>query len=140
MAINIKPVDAIAKKFASRAQAAGQDYTDGVNSVADWAGPTAAAAQTYAAGVQAAIGRNAFSSGVQKAGTEKWKRKAAGVGAQRFGAGAGAAAPDYAKGVAPYLDTLRNLTLQPRLPKGDPGNNQRALQVQQALRQQKVNS
>lgn len=139
MAINIKSVDLIAKKYANRGGAAGADYTDGVsNPRNDWATQTAAAAQTYAAGVQAAIGNQSFQKGVNAAGTEKWQRKAKGVGAQRFASGVQAAAPDYAKGVGRFLDVLRNITLPPRAPKGDPANNQRSLIVQQTLRAAKV--
>ena len=135
----IKSVDTIAKKYAARGGAAGGDYQDGVNSTTnDWATNTAAQADTYAAGVQAAIGRGAFAKGVQAAGTDKWKRKASGVGAQRFAGGVQAAAPDYAKGVAPYFDVLKNLSLPKKLPKGDPANNQRSVIVQNALHQKKI--
>ena len=135
----IKSVDAVAKKYAARGGAAGQDYADGVNSTTnDWATNTEAQADTYAAGVQAAIGRGAFAKGVAKAGTSKWKRKASGVGSQRFAGGVQAAMPDYAAGVAPYFDVLKNLNLPKKLPKGDPANNQRSLVVQQALHARKV--
>lgn len=137
--MNIKSVDVIAKKYASRGGTAGPDYSDGVNNTqTDWAQNTAQAADTYATGVQAAIGRGAFAKGVQAAGTDKWKRKAAGVGAQRFASGVQAAQPDYARGIAPFLDVLKSLSLPKRLPKGDPGNNARSLAVQQALRAKKV--
>lgn len=138
--MNIKSVDVIAKKYANRGGAAGSDYSDGVKSPReDWATKTAAAATTYAAGVQAAIGNRSFEKGVAAAGTEKWSRKATGVGSQRYASGVQAAAPDFAKGVGKYLDVLRNITLPPRAPKGDPANNQRSLIVQQALRAAKVN-
>jgi len=135
----VKSVDAIAKKYAARGGAAGADYSDGVTSTTnDWAQNTTAQADTYAAGVQAAIGRGAFAKGVQAAGTDKWKRKASGVGAQRFASGVQAAQPDYAKGVAPYIDALKNISYPKRLPKGDPANNQRSLVVQQTLHALKV--
>ncbi len=137
--MNIKSVDSIAKKYAARGGSAGPDYADGVNTTqSDWATLTGAAADTYATGVQAAIGRGAFAKGVAAAGTDKWKRKASGVGAQRFASGVQAAQPDYARGIAPYLDVLKGLNLPKRLPKGDPGNNARSLAVQQALRAKKV--
>jgi len=133
--MNIKSVDVIAKKYASRGGSAGADYTDGVNSTTtDWAQATSNAADTYATGVQAAIGRGAFAKGVQMAGTEKWKRKASGVGGQRFASGVQAAAPDYAKGIAPYLEVLKNLSLPKRLPKGDPGNNARSMAARASLK------
>jgi hypothetical protein len=138
--VNIKSVDLIAKKYSNRGGAAGADYTDGVNNPReDWATKTTAAATTYAAGVQTAIGNRSYEKGVAAAGTEKWARKAKGVGAQRYAGGVQAAAPDYAKGVSRYLDVLRNINLPPRAPKGDPANNQRSLIVQQALRAAKVN-
>jgi hypothetical protein len=137
--MNIKSVDAIAKKYAARGGAAAGDYSDGVkNPRNDWQTSTAAAANTYAAGVQAAIGNGSFAKGVANAGSEKWSRKAQTVGAQRFGPGVQAAQPDYAKGVSPYLDTLRNLTLPPRAPKGDPSNVQRVAAIATALRSRKL--
>lgn len=139
MAIQIKSADVISKKYAARGAAAGADYAAGVQSPRqDWATATGAAAQTYAAGVQAAIGNGSFLKGVTAAGTPKWQRKASGVGAQRFGPGVQAAQGDYATGVTPYLDVLRNLTLPPRSPKGDPGNIARVAAVAQALRQKKL--
>jgi len=135
----IKSVESIAKKYAARGGAAGADYQDGVSSTTnDWATNTEAQADTYAAGVTAAIGRGAFAKGVAKAGTAKWKRKASGVGSQRFTSGVQAAQPDYAAGVAPYLDVLKNLSLPKKLPKGDPANNQRSVIVQQALHAKKI--
>lgn len=135
----IKDAASIAKKYAARGGAAGADYKDGVDSTQnDWATNTKQAATTYAAGVQAAIGNKLFEKGIDAAGTEKWKRKASGVGSQRFASGVQAAAPDYAKGISKYLDVLRNLTLTQRAPKGDPANNQRSFAVQQALRAAKV--
>ncbi len=137
--MNIKSVDVIAKKYANRGGSAGADYTDGVNTTnQDWATNTSNAADTYATAVTAAIGRGAFARGVNAAGTEKWKRKASGVGGQRFASGVQAAAPDYAKGVAPYLEVLKGITLPKRLPKGDPGNIARVEAVRSALRQKKV--
>lgn len=137
--MNIKSADVIAKKFASRGGAAGADYSAGVQQPrVPWAQATTAAVNNYAAGVQQAIGNGSFQKGVAAAGDEKWSRKATGVGAQRYGPGVQAAQPDYAKGVAPYLDTLRNLNLPPRAPKGDPSNVQRVAAIATALRARKL--
>lgn len=139
MAIRIKSTDVIANKFASRGAAAGQDYTNGVqNPRRGWADATSGSSATYAAGVQQAISNGSFQKGVQAAGDEKWSRKAQTVGASRFGPGITAAKADYAKGVQPYLDTLSNITLPPRGPKGDPGNIQRVAAVASALRAKKL--
>jgi|SRR4051812_48470467 hypothetical protein len=139
MAIKIKSADAIAQKFATRGAAAGADYAAGVAAPRqDWAAATEAASNTWGAGVQQAISNGQFGKGVAKAGTAKWQRKAAGVGAQRFGPGVTAAKADYQAAVQPYLDTLANLSLPPRNPKGDPGNLQRVQVVAQALRARKL--
>jgi hypothetical protein len=139
VALTIKSPDVIAKKYAARGAAAGADYAAGVQSPrTDWQEATTAAANTYAAGVQASIGNGSFAKGVAKAGSGKWQRKASGVGAQRFPTGVQAAQGDYSTGVAPYLDVLRNLTLPPRNPKGDPGNIQRVAVVAAALRAKKL--
>jgi hypothetical protein len=138
-AIQIKSPDVIAKKYAARGAAAGADYSAGVQAPRqDWAQATEAASNTWGAGVQQAISSGAFSKGVAKAGTPKWQRKASGVGATRYGPGVQAAVSDYAAGVAPYLDVLRNLSLPARAPKGDPGNINRVAAVAAALRAKKV--
>ena len=137
--MNIKSADVIAKKYASRGGAAGADYAAGVQAPRQpWAQSTLNAANNYAAGVQQAIGQGTFQKGVSAAGDAKWARKASGVGAQRYGPGVQAAQPDYQSGVAPYLDVLKNLSLPPRAPKGDPSNVQRVAAIATALRAKKI--
>ena len=53
MAIRIKDTGSLAKKFATRAGAAANDYKDGVAQAGgDWEANTKAAEQNYEAGVQ----------------------------------------------------------------------------------------
>lgn len=139
MAIKIKSLDKIVDKWSNRASAAGGDYQEGVqNPRRDWAEATGGAADSYAAGVQQAIAQKRFDAGVVAAGTDKWKRKAIAVGANRYPQGVGAAKPDYSTGVKPFLDTIQNLDLPPRRPKGDPANFLRVQKVAQALRDRKM--
>lgn len=139
MAIRMKSADQIASKFASRAGAAGPDYTAGVqNPRRPWAASTLAAKDTYAAGVQAAVSNGSFAKGVSAAGDDKWTRKAVGVGSSRFAQGAQAAKSDYQAGVQPFLDVIGNVTLPPRMPKGDPANVQRVAVIAAALRAKKL--
>jgi len=127
------------EKWVRKASASTQDYQEGVtNPRTPWAAATQAAAANQAAGVQAAIQRKAFEKGVQRAGDEKWKRKAEGVGASRFSQGVQAGASDYASGVAPYLQTIESTNLPPRGPKGDPRNIQRVAAIADALRKKKL--
>lgn len=138
-AINIKSADVVAKKYAARGAAAGPDYAAGVNNPRqDWQTATTAAKNTWAAGVQQAVGNGSFEKGVSAAGTQKWQRKASGVGAQRYGPGVTAAAGDYQAGVAPYLGVIASLNLPPRAPKGDPSNIQRVSMIAAALRAKKL--
>jgi hypothetical protein len=141
MAIKIKSADVIANKFATRGAAAAGDYAQGVqNPRRDWQSSTASAEASYNQGVQDAIGRGSFKKGVNAAGNDKYQRKAAGVGAQRFAPGISAAKGDYQAGVQPYLDTIANLTLPPRQPKGSPANVARVSAVADALRAKKLAS
>ena len=67
---NIKSMNRITETWTRRAGAATPDYEAGVkNPRTDWEEATAAAEENYNAGVQAAINRGAFGSGVRAAGT-----------------------------------------------------------------------
>jgi hypothetical protein len=140
MAIRTKDTGAIAKKFRERAAAASQDYATGVAAAAgDWETNTAAAEQNYQAGVQEAISRGAFGKGVRGSGG-KYSENAQKLGTQRYPQGVANAEGAYARGVGPYLDTIKSLNLPPRGPKGSPANMSRANAVATALRARKVGS
>ena len=137
--IAVKDAATVAKKWASRAGAASQDYANGVNGTTkDWAQDTAAAAAAWAAGVQAAAANGLFAKGVNAAGTAKWKAKAANVGAARYPQGIAAATQYYQNGIAAVLQVLQGLQLPPRGAKGDPANLQRVQVVTTALRKMKT--
>lgn len=130
----IKATDAIASKWARVTPQRSQDYTDGIqNPRRSWAQSAAAAEETYKAGVNAAATKGRYGKGVRAAGDEKWSRKASEKGPQRFQEGVQLAQPDYQAGFAPYADTIRNTTLPPRYPKGDPRNYQRVNAIGTAL-------
>jgi hypothetical protein len=139
MGLNVKDAASSAAKFVARAQAAGGDYQKGVQGAGDnWQAKTAASADAYGAGVNAAISAGRFAKGVQKAGSAKYVARAAGVGAQRYPTGVGQAGPNWQNGVQPYLDTLSGLTLPPRAPRGSPNNIQRVAIIADALRKKKL--
>ncbi len=139
MPIQIKPLEKVLAKYKQNASAAGGSYTDGVNfPKRDQAEAAIAAKDAFAQGVQEAIAQDRFAKGVAAAGSAKWKEKATGVGAQRFAPGITAGANDFAKGVAPYLDALRNVTLPVRMPKGNEANLERVRTVNTALRATKL--
>lgn len=135
MAINIKPIATIVQKYVQRASAAGQAYTDGINSPRQpWAASTTAAANTWSAGVQAAITDGRFVKGVNNAGDALWSQRSTTLGAQRYPGGITAGQQKYSNNLQPFLQALSTLNLPPRMPKGDPGNLQRVAAVDTALR------
>jgi len=138
MAIKLKSTDVIVRKYVARAGQAGGDYKDGVQNPRRDQGQAAIAANdTYKTAMQESLNADRFVKGVQGAG-DKWARKAAGIGAQRYPAGVQAAAPDYQNGVQPFLDVIAGVTLPPRFPRGDPRNVARVQAVDEALRRKAV--
>ena len=135
----IKSLSDTASKWARRAGSASQEYTEGVsNPRRDWKTATTASEKNYETGVQAAIGRKAFASGVNKAGTEKWQSRAKELGSARFASGVQASEGAYNTGFAPYHSVLSSLQLPPRGSKGSPENLNRVAAVANAMRTKKV--
>ena len=130
----VKNVAKIAEKWARVTPQRAADYEAGVKDpIRDWAVNTGAANAAYKAGVADAIAKDRFLKGVQKAGTDKWKRKAVEVGPARFSQGVQVAQPDYEKGFAPFRDVIEKTTLPPRFAKGDPRNIDRVRVIAAAL-------
>jgi len=139
MPLVVKDTATVARKFVQRASVAGPDYKSGVETTPkDWAGNTAAAEGSYEEGVQAAIARKAYGKNVRAAGSEKWKSKAASLGAARYPQGVSGAEAAYSSGVGPYLDTLRAVDAGPRAARGSPQNIERVRRVCDALHKKKV--
>lgn len=137
--IAVKDAASVAAKWTQRAGAAGPAYTAGINGTQkDWATDTAAAAGSWAAGVQTAAGNGSFAKGVTAAGTAKWKNKAANVGASRYPQGVAAATAYYQSGISAVLQVLQGVNLPPRGPKGDAANLNRVSAVTIALRKMKT--
>lgn len=134
-----KSIQATVDKWRARTGVATQDYAEGVSRAGvDWAGAAVAAAPAYAAGVQDAIGRGAFQSGIQATGNSGWQKRAREVGATRFAAGAAASVDAYQAGVQPYLSTIAGISLPPRGPRGSAANLQRVQIIADALHQMRT--
>ncbi len=137
--VEVKSVDQIAEKWARVTPGRATDYEAGVRSPRkDWADEAASAEPAFAAGVQDAISRKAYSGGVKRAGTEKWQRKALGVGTGRYGPGVTAAEGDMKEGITPFIDEIRRTELPKRKAKGDPGNIERVKKIADALHKKKL--
>jgi len=135
----IKSLAAIREKYARVTPGRGEDYAAGVAAPRkDWAEATAAAEGAYNAGVQAAIQRKAFASGVKSAGTERWAGRAGTVGVERWGPGVMAGVDAYERGFAPFRETIASTRLPPKYPRGDPRNYERVKALGEALRKKAV--
>lgn len=130
----MKTAQASAQKFADRAAASTQTYTDGVaQSTKDQAAAAIAAASIWAQATAAAAARGSFAKGLQKSGSAGWKKGVAEKGGGRYGEGVSGAGPKYATNSAPF-DSARNASASmPRGLKGSPQNLQKVATVVAAL-------
>lgn len=139
MAVAVKDAATSAKKFVTRAQAAGPDYTAGVsNAGAKWAANTKASSDAWAQGVTQAAASGRFAQGVNTNSQNKFQTRASTVGAQRFPQGVAGAGDAWSTATQPFLNTIAALNLPPRQPKGSAANYQRVQAVGDALRAKKL--
>jgi hypothetical protein len=139
MPLKVKDITKSATKFVSRAQVAGPDYTAGVQAAGTSQFDNAvAAAPNWAAGVTQAAANGTFVKGLQRVGPSKWTNNAVNKGAKNYPAGVANAQQAYVAGVTPFFQVLANLNLTQRYPRGDPRNQQRSVDVQQALYKARV--
>ena len=130
----VPDVGRVARKWANRAQGAGQDYTDGVNLTSrSWQANTTAAAQNFKTGVAAAAAAGRFEKGVARAGDAKWKKGASEKGPARYAQGVSLGENDYSSQVAPYLQAIGAVDLPPRGPARSPQNINRVSAIAKAL-------
>jgi len=135
----IRPIDQIARKWATVTPQRSADYEFGVNNpVRDWAQRTAAASESWKSGVQAAIAGDRFKKGVTKAGTATWQEGATGKGVARWGPGVALAEDKYATGFGPFREVIARTTLPPKFARGDPRNLERSRVISEALRKAKI--
>lgn len=132
--VQVADLNRSADKFQRRASQAGQDYQAGVESVSDseQQDATLAAEATWEQGVQEAISEGRFATGVQNP-SQSWQDQALEVGQQRFTQGASNAGPAWQEGFSDFASVLEGLSLEPRGPRGSSANQNRSIQVQEAL-------
>lgn len=135
--MRIKPLGAIAEKWARKAAAAADDYRSGLPG-SDWEGPTSGSATAYQQGVTAAIGRGAFERGVRDAGNSKWLNASQTKGVERYPSGVQGAQAEYQSGFSEYHGVIAGITLPPRGPRGAEGNLERVRAITRALHAHKV--
>ncbi|TSA40265.1 hypothetical protein D4Q85_00065 [bacterium] len=127
-------IDDITAKFVEVTPGRSAYYEAGVkNPLEDWEANTVAAAAAYKAAVGAADIMRRFTGGAKKAGTAKWKRKAAEVGVDRFGPGVIASEADFKEGFEPFVAVIAGTEMPERKPRGDPANYKRSEAIGTAL-------
>lgn len=131
--IQIKDTGALAKKFQTRAAAAQGDYKDGVTGAgAKFEAAAKAGSDNWKAGVTNAIGRDAFTKGLNGSAS-KFEKNATTLGPARFAQGVQNAGDAWGQGVQPYLDRLKGLDLPAPGPRRSQANRDRSAAVQIAL-------
>ncbi len=132
--VKIKSLEETTKKFIDVTPGRATYYKAGVEDASvDWEGPAAAAEGSYETGVTQAISRKAYGKGVKTSGNAKWRRKAGGAGAERYGPGVRESEEDFKAGFAPYHAVIERVVLPPKGPRGDPGNYERTRAIGEAL-------
>lgn len=130
----IRSMKEVSSKWAEVTPQRAPQYEKGVkNPKQNWEANTKAANDSYKAGIQASIQKDAFSKGVSKAGQNKWVKGAVEKGVARFGPGVQVAEGDYERGFAPYRDAIEKTVLPPRFARRDPRNLDRVRSMVTAL-------
>ena len=139
MAIKVKPAADVARKWVEVTPGRSA-YYEAAASVAgdDWERSTIAAAKAFKAAITAANIEALFTGGVKRAGGAMYNRKVKDVGVARFGPGITAAAADFEKGVAPFLDEIAKITLPARAPRGSEANYARVREIGVALNKKRL--
>jgi hypothetical protein len=130
---NMKDPGTLAKKFVTRAGNAQPDYQAGVATAGQvWEAHAGNSETAWEQGVQNAVTKKRFASGVQGKGG-KYQQNASTLGPNRYTQGVQNAGDAWARGVAQSFATLKGLSLPPRGYRGAPANQQRAAAVATAL-------
>lgn len=137
--VSTKGVSRTVSKWIARVGVAGGEYKQGVTSPkVPWSQATGAAAGAWGAGVQAAVSRGAFASGVAKAGDAKWSAASQKLGVERYGPGVTFGAPYFTTGIQGVLSTIEGVSLAARGPAGSEGNYALSRQIGDALHSAKL--
>lgn len=135
----IRTIDRIAAKWAEVTPLRTGDFEEGVrNPRTDWARATGAAADSWKAGITAAIAANSFSKGVARAGTSAWQEATLAKGVTRWGPGVQLGQDKYARGFGPFRDAIERCSLPPRFARRDPRNLERVKAIVDCLVKAKV--
>lgn len=129
----------ISRKWARVTPGRTQDYAEGVaDPTRDWQQGALEAEASYNEGIQAALARGAFASGVRRAGTDRWQERTLAKGPSRWAQGVSQGENDFENGFAPYRETISQTQLPARGPAGSPQNIERVRVLAEALHRRKI--
>jgi hypothetical protein len=132
-------VRAGAQKWRQRAQAAQQDYVEGVRRPRRrWLEATQSAQNAWAQGVQQALADGRWVRAINTDAEALWRARAENVGPQRYAQGIQTSGDRYERNFAPYRQVIESIQLPDRGPVGDPGNIQRVAIIAAALHEAKL--
>lgn len=138
-AVAFKDLASSATKLAQRGASASGDYTkNAVAAAGDWHQNTSASNQNWKDGINAAVGRDAFSKGVQAAGPGAYSSQVQAVGGSRFSDGMSKAGPKWQAGFGKIAAMVQGKDLGPRGIKGSAANKQRSAAMSDAWRAAKL--
>lgn len=127
-----------AARWVARAAVAQESYVEGAkNPRTPWSVGAKAAETNWKTAIAEASAKGSYGKGVTKAGDQTWLDGVVNKGSARFAQGVALAQDKYEKGIQPYLDTLKSITLPPRGRKGDPNNILRVSAIAKALNDKK---
>ncbi len=139
MATDVKSAADIAAKWARVTPQRAADYEAGASQAGAKQNAAAiAAAGAFQAAVSSGNMKSLFIGGLKKAGAEKYNRKVAGVGKDRFGSGVQAAVGDMQSGMAPMVEAIAAVSPPARAPRGDLANRARSEVYQVALNKKRL--
>ena len=134
----IRSLNYILDKYKRVTPGKAKELEEGIkNPKKSWEEQTANASEAYSAGVQEAIGRNAFAGGVHATGQAGYMEMAVKKGPKRYRDGVEIGLPKYQKNFAPYRDAIAATELPPRKATGDPSNIERVANIAAALHDEK---
>ena len=134
-----KGVSRTVAKWKARVAVAGGEYLSGVTSPkTPWSQGASAASDAWKAGVTEAAGRDAFRSGVAKAGDAKWSAASKALGSQRYSPGVTFGEPYFTQGITSVLSTIEGVSMNPPGPAGAASNYANVQKIGDALHAAKL--
>lgn len=136
---SVPAIGHVAGKWRRRVEGARDDYRDGVTAKANkWEPAATAASAAFKTAVSSSDIEQRFRSGVTRAGTAKYTKRATTLGPDRYAQAAPAAEGDFSQRMGPYLQAIGTVDLPARGPRGAPTNYNRQRPIGEALHKLRV--